>query len=556
MRTAIARWPALVLCLCALAVAGDAAAAVRAWLDRDSVVLGETVTLNVEGDSAGVAPDFSVLARDFELLGTSSGTQVQIVNGQRSLVALRAVALRPLRAGTVTIPAFELGGERTEPLTLTVHAPAQAPPDASRDVFLEVEAEPRDPWVQQQVRYTLRLFYAVTLLEGQLDEPVVEHGEVRRLGQDSSDQRIIGGRRYNVVERHYAIIPERSGTLTVQAPGFRGRAILPGRRSTWIGGGAPVAAGGQAVTLEVRPRPDQAPGPWLPAAELSLEDASGSLPEQVVVGEPLTLTLRLRARGLGSAQLPELELGAIEGAEVYPDQAVARDGNDGGWLLGERERKFAVVPGRPGRLELPGMELRWFDTDTRQPRVARIAARTLIVLPGASAASAPAVQAPAASADGPPAAVSAPGPWPAIAIGFALLWLATLGYLAWQRRRVAAAPVRPGAGDPATRPDLREARARLRKALDGGSLPGTAAALRALADAEGLRALSLGELAAQLVPAQRAALDAIENARYGDGDAAVALAAARSAFAAGRLERAATRPRKEEAGPLPPLYPR
>src|SRR5690606_32102717 len=106
MRTAIARWPALVLCLCALAVAGDAAAAVRAWLDRDSVVLGETVTLNVEGDSAGVAPDFSVLARDFELLGTSSGTQVQIVNGQRSLVALRAVALRPLRAGTVTIPAF------------------------------------------------------------------------------------------------------------------------------------------------------------------------------------------------------------------------------------------------------------------------------------------------------------------------------------------------------------------------------------------------------------------------------------------------------------------
>src|SRR5690606_3093221 len=254
----------------------------------------------------------SVLARDFELLGTSSGTQVQIVNGQRSLVALRAVALRPLRAGTVTIPAFELGGERTEPLTLTVHAPAQAPPDASRDVFLEVEAEPRDPWVQQQVRYTLRLFYAVTLLEGQLDEPVVEHGEARRPGQDSSDQRTTGGRRYNVVERHDAITPARSRSSTVQAPGCRCPAIPPRRRSTRVGAGAQVAAGGQAVPREVRPRPDPAPGRRLPAAGLSLEDASGSLPEQVVVGAPLTLTLRLRARGLGSAQLPELELGAIE----------------------------------------------------------------------------------------------------------------------------------------------------------------------------------------------------------------------------------------------------
>jgi len=44
------------------------AAQVRAWLDRNSMQLGETVTLNVEvSDNAGAAqPDFNVLQQDFK----------------------------------------------------------------------------------------------------------------------------------------------------------------------------------------------------------------------------------------------------------------------------------------------------------------------------------------------------------------------------------------------------------------------------------------------------------------------------------------------------------
>ena len=47
------------------------AASVRAWLDRGSMQLGETVTLNVEvsGDANAAQPDLTALAQDFELLG-------------------------------------------------------------------------------------------------------------------------------------------------------------------------------------------------------------------------------------------------------------------------------------------------------------------------------------------------------------------------------------------------------------------------------------------------------------------------------------------------------
>ena len=56
----------------------------RAWLDRDTMHLGETVTLNVEAQGkVDGQPDFSALAQDFDLLGTQSSQQFSIVNGSQ-----------------------------------------------------------------------------------------------------------------------------------------------------------------------------------------------------------------------------------------------------------------------------------------------------------------------------------------------------------------------------------------------------------------------------------------------------------------------------------------
>jgi len=85
-----------------------AAPEARAWLDRNSMHVGETVTLNVEvsGDTGARQPDFSVLQNDFEMLGTQSQTSMSIVNGESNSKLLWAVGLQPKHAGALTIPAF------------------------------------------------------------------------------------------------------------------------------------------------------------------------------------------------------------------------------------------------------------------------------------------------------------------------------------------------------------------------------------------------------------------------------------------------------------------
>src|SRR5688572_32058520 len=95
---------ALLLAAMSLAVSAQP----RAWLDRERIGAGETVTLNIE-TTGTQAPDYTPLQRDFVISGNSSRRQFELVNGSASTRTLYAVALRPRREGQLSIPSLALG---------------------------------------------------------------------------------------------------------------------------------------------------------------------------------------------------------------------------------------------------------------------------------------------------------------------------------------------------------------------------------------------------------------------------------------------------------------
>ncbi len=543
---------------------------VRAWLDRDTMHLGETVTLNIEADSSLVAqPDFSALAQDFNQLGSQSSRSVNIVNGSSSAKTVWAVGLEPRHAGRITIPAIEVGSAHTDPLVLTVlPAAAGAQGRAGDDVFLAVSADPATPYVQQQVRYTVKLYYAFNLTNGDLGEPQADGLVSERLGQDRNYLAELGGRRYHVVERHYALIPERSGELTIPAIAFRGSALDASDPTGFFSRGRSVGARSDPITLDVRPRPAGWSGAaWLPAADLTLQDESPP-PTEVHVGDPITRTIRLQAKGLGYEQLPEITLPAVDGAETYPDKAQTRTRDDGTWIYGERVRKFAFVPSRPGTLTIPGISVRWWNTARDEVETTTLPAQTVTVLPAGDApdrspAAAPRTTAPTTAVPGADRASAVAAPqaesgsnlhaWQVLAALGLFLWLATLALFWWWQRRTRA---RRAAPDPRSGIADGNARARFLRSCSLGDHVGAERALLAWARAERPRLHNLGEVAARLGDsAQRDALSELARVRY---------AGARSDGLAQRLERAfkggfgwndAGLPRATTDEPLPPLYP-
>lgn len=566
------------LLLCGLCIsAGAQAVSVRAWLDRTSMQLGETVTLNVEvqGDTHAAKPDFSALGQDFDLLGTQSSTSFNIINGQTSSKLLWAVALQPKHAGTLTIPALTVDGKSTQPITLTVsdNAPASGKPGG--DVYIETLLEPHAPYVQQQIRLTVKLYYAVNLTDGNLDDPQAKGLVVTKLGQDNNYRAVVGGKQYRVVERHYSLLPENSGKMTLPSIFFRGHVLDPGTIDLFMNSGRVVTAHSDPISIDVRPRPaNSGDGMWLPARSVTLTEDGLDAKTKAQVGTPLTLTLRLQAQGLGFEQLPELKLPAIDGADVYPDKTTTRNRNDGEWIYGDRVRKFAIVPNRSGKLTLPSISIDWWDTAHDRPETAQIASRTIDVSPASGVTSPtpppnPAVASAPAAAPGstvPAAKSGAPGvtspplklpsvhSWRLLAIVAVALWLLTLlGWLGWvwRSRRSAGAPTTtdtPPVGPAGSaRREFREACKREDWAAASRNVLRWAREFK-----PGLR--NLGDLAAELDDdAQVAGLHDLERVRYGEGDSDGLARRLESAFSKGPKLKS-VKP-ETATSPLPPLYP-
>jgi hypothetical protein len=481
--------------------------------------------VEVSGDTHVAQPDLSALQKDFDLLGTQSSTSINIVNGQSSSKLLWAIGLQPKRAGALTIPALQIAGQSTSPLDLTVQ-PASAAGKSGDDVYLEVVADPRAPYVQQQIRFTVKLYFALNFSDGALDDPQADGLVVHRLGQDAYYAADVGGRRYRVWERRYALVPEKSGTLSLPPLAFRGHAIDPGDVNSFFSRGRAVSARSEAITFDVRPRPAASgTDAWLPARALTLTADGVDAHTSARAGEPLTLTLHLKGQGLGFEQLPELKLPKIDGADIYPDKASTQNHDDGEWLYGERERKFAIVPNRAGKLTIPALSLGWWDTAHDRAEITELPAMTLDVEPGAAVANpmpAPgnsgldSVAKPAHAGNSNLAADgnSELSMWRTFAFVAMLLWISTLAMWAtWLfRNRSQKAPARGS--------DLessgRELRAQCRAALRSHDWPAAARVLLARARNCGVQAENLGRLAARVSDSQQAAaIAALDRACYG-----------------------------------------
>jgi len=538
-----------------LLVSMPASAEVRAWLSRDRVGADETVTLNIETDQADASsPDYDPLSKTFEVSGHTSSRRYESVNGVMRTQILFAVALRPLRGGMLEIPALSVGKQQTKPLRLEVSPQTSKPARAGDTAFIEIEADTTAPYVQQAVGYIVRLYFATRLISGQLDQDSPEGASLQQVGEDVQYQRDLAGKRYTVIERRYLLIPERSGAITIPGARFRGQATGNFFDDLFGDGRRDLSARGATQTMQVRPMPPNAPQPWLPLRAMSLQYLT--TPRSARVGEAALVTVEARADGINATQLPELQFPVPDGAQVFADPPQVQEDLQNGRPQVRLVQRFSVVPARAGRLRIAGPQLPWWDVRSGAAQTAALPELVIEVAPGAGGAGAG--SRPASTPQSLPTQQAwirlpfvqeAIHPWALGTVIFALLWLVTLGWALQRRTHASGATTAHGAppAQPVASAAAPRGSADLRIALQQGDLGRIAAALCAGADRD------LDAVRTRLADPQQAnAVAALQQARWGAGDAGQALAQLRAAFASGPVWRPTAR---AEPAILPPLYP-
>ncbi len=381
----------ILLILLALLLSNIASAQnVTARVDRTQIQEYESVWLIIRSNgTSSQSPDLAPLEKDFDLLGQSKSSSVNIINGKMESSSEWSINLMPKRTGELLIPPIAIGDDFTNPITLKVK-PASNLSDSNenRKIFIETEVEERQVYVQSQIAYTVRLLYSVGLDGGSLSEPELKNAVIERLGEDISYDTERNGKYYKVIERRYAIFPQHSGELIIPPIEFNGQIIdgnsQPQRRNIFDPFGRqqtrPVRLKSEAMRMTILPQPDHS-ATWIPARQLTLREKWSPNPPEFRVGEPVTRTIQMQAIGLSASLLPEITLPAINGIKVYPDQPVTENKTDGVWITGTRQEKIAMIPTVSGSLTLPKINITWWNTQTKKVQTATLPARNIEVLP-------------------------------------------------------------------------------------------------------------------------------------------------------------------------------
>ena len=384
------------------------AANITVRADRNPVVLNEQFTLTFSADSTPAGePNFSALSKSFDIVSQRKSSSYRNINGDISENIAWSLVLFPKEAGKVTTPTISFGTDQSQSIVVNVLAtPVVSQGKAGQpqqDIIVEVEVEPKTAYVQQQVLYIQRLYFARKFFDNAtLSTPQIKTGKVdlEKLGNGRQYTEMKNDREYEVIERRYAIFPIQSGKLEIAPTFFEGRLIENNGQRQNFGffsrpTGRAVRRYSAPVSVDIKPQVPAYKGEhWLPAKNVTLHANWSTPPEKAKTGEPITLTLGIIADGLRAEQLPELQIDIPAGLKTYNDQPVLNNESNSDEIIGTRQEKIVVVAANPGEFVIPEVTLSWWDTKTATQQIARIPAKTFKV-EGEAVTKTPIVQPPA-----------------------------------------------------------------------------------------------------------------------------------------------------------------
>ena len=386
---------------------------VTASVDRMSLSTDEMLTLSVTVDSgAGQSGQPVLPALDgFDVVGTSSGRQLSMVNGATTAQNITQYRLRPMRAGDLAIGpvSVEVGGQTfvTEPIAVTVTQgtgqpqqpsasnqpglgglpdlfapgvdpaalldqlsqlaeqlpyasaqpldPGQAPSQlGGQDYFLEATVDNPTPYQGEQVLYTLR-FYRTSNPFRQIEyqAPSFTGFWSEQLPDQKEYSMEAAGRTYLVTELQTVLFPTVSGPLTIDPAAL----VIP---SDFLGSRSATLKS-EAVTMDVKPLPAGAPDSFQGAVgQFEIASAVSTDKADIQVGDAVTQRIAIRGQGnLETLADPTWPAAAEWRAFDSKSETDAKFAD--GKFAGTRTYERVLVPTQAGQLTLPAVEFSYFD---------------------------------------------------------------------------------------------------------------------------------------------------------------------------------------------------
>lgn len=252
---------------------------------------------------------------------------------------------------------------------------ASLPPSPIKPVFMKTTVNNPSPFVNEQILYTVRLYTNTQFMDAEYLPPQVDHALLIPLGKAQRYQTTLDGQAYVVEEQRYALSPQQSGPITIEAPAFRAVIFDTVPRE--------IHAHVKPTIIQVKPAPTGI-HQWLPSDHVALTEVYSTDGLTLKQGDTLTRTVTLQAEGIPAQLLPTIAFPNTSQLSVYAEKPTLQNIGKENGLIGRSDVTVTYVLKKAHRVTIPGITLPWFNPKTGEHLRATLPARILTVTPTTS----------------------------------------------------------------------------------------------------------------------------------------------------------------------------
>ncbi|MFZ5807401.1 MAG: BatD family protein [Verrucomicrobiota bacterium] len=393
------RWVGLFLWLCLRVAVFAEDAQVTARLDRTEISLGESTALRIIAQNSGKVEKIRVPeVADLDIQHLSQASNFQFINGVTSASVSHTYSVTPMKTGAFQIPSAEIliQGKtyKTSALTLQVtpssvpKAPVnpdesaasplpRAPSTVAKLAFLTLSFPKKELYVGEKIPVTVKAYFSS-----------VQQVALRSLPQIRNEAFAVGDFKEKPMEAEEVFENQRYVTLTWQSTldalkageysmdgqvectvvlnrepaQLRPRGFFDEFFSVREQRNLTLKSPSQA--LKVVPLPEEGKPQNFSGAVGKFELHAEAKPDRLAVGDPLTLAVIVSGSGnFNRLSAPEVQ--SDTHWKTYPASAQFEPSDVLG-ITGKKIFEQAIIPQKSGRMELPPVNIVYFDPELKQ----------------------------------------------------------------------------------------------------------------------------------------------------------------------------------------------
>ena len=382
------------------------AAELNISLDKNKAVEGEVVYLTISyNGKSNKSPDFTAIQEDFQIVSTSTSSSSSLINGVSSILKKWTIGLIPQSTGAIRIKPFELDGVISNSLQLNVYEvgdTVSVSGDINDDNYLKIDTyfNEKSPIVQQQLTFWVNIYDSIGLKDGEISisDDAKDDWIVKPLMLEPIiSQRKINDVYFNVISFAYAIFPLKDGQQKLPQFTFDGYFVknndfnfpnidgdffgLTIDMNSVFGTKVPVKLKTKEDFVKVSPIKDhQNRLNWIVAEDLKIKSTL-SIDKKIKVGDAFSRNVEIRLTGVPKNLFPDIYFEEINGLKQYPEKPEISEEIIDGKIVTKVIYNTAYIPTDSGEINLPKIEIDWYNSTTKKMQKSVSNSHNIDVLP-------------------------------------------------------------------------------------------------------------------------------------------------------------------------------